>query len=343
VLLLAYLSKVWQKCMHADHEFTNWREQLGVLIRNSQEKKRLAEGAGVKPITLQRWADGDSQPRETNLLRLAQELPPDIAARFLNLATVEFPSLAQVHFENNIIAPEINADLYNQVLQLYAKMPVMLARQQLQDLILKHALTHLDPTGGGMSLTLLYCVPPRLGEKVRALCQNGGQGTPPWPRDLERKVLFVGAESLAGSTASACHAIMADRHEDPQYNWDKDEESAAASPILRQAKIAGVLVASSARPRHFTQAHKNLLELYAHLIVLMFNPAEFYDSSQVQQLGVIPRIAAQEHHVQDIDRRATQKLAELQARGDSSVTMQQARHYVWQDIVDELLGLPPER
>jgi hypothetical protein len=325
--------------MEAKPDFTDWRELLGALISNTQEKKRLADEAKIRPITLKRWADRTSQPREENLLRLAQGLPAEKAALFLSLAEKEFPLLSQIHLEQNDISAEIEAELYTQVLQAYAKTPSPLARQLLQQIILKHAIQHLDPTGVGMSITLLCCIPPRPGEKVRALCQNGGLGTAPWPSDLERKVLFVGAESLAGSAVLHCRTMVAESRDDPvlaQYNWDLYEESAAAAPILRQACVAGALVASSARPRHFTQKHEHLLELYAHLIVLLFSSSDFYNLQGVE-LGIMPRIQKQEVWLQDIDRRATAKLSELQGRQQLSITMQQARQYVWQDIAADLL------
>src|SRR5258708_1279695 len=121
--------------MDAKREFTSWRELLGWLIKNPQEKKRLAQETAVKPITLKRWVDGESLSGEENLLHLAHVLPPDISSPFLHLIGEEFPFLTRESIEHSQIAQEIPSDLYAQALQLYAKTPASLARQHLQKLI----------------------------------------------------------------------------------------------------------------------------------------------------------------------------------------------------------------
>lgn len=301
----------------------------------------LAHEAGVKPVTLERWADGRSKPREENLLHLIRALAPEISPLFLSLAQEDFPALAQANLEQSRIATEIDAAFYKEVLQTYAKTPSPLACQRLQTLILTHALAHLDPTNVGMTIALLCCVPPRGGQKISALCQASSLSTPPWNRDQEQKRLFVGAESMAGTAVSTYQVFVADSREDMtiSVNWEMFEESAVAAPILRQAKVAGALVASSARSYHFTPAHKNLVELYAHLIMLSFNPTEFYELSAIQ-LGVMPNIELQAPYTAHINRRATQRVAEIQSRGNGSITIHEANQRVLQDIADELLKLP---
>lgn len=324
--------------MNTKREFTNWRELLEQLIKNSQEKKRLALGADVKPVTLERWAEGTSRPREENLLRLVQAFAPDTSAHFLRLAIEEFPSLAQVNIEQSRIDTELDSEFYKEVLQAYAKTPSSLSRQRLQKLILDHAIEHLDPTKVGMSVALLCCVPPRAGQKVFSLCQIDAHGTSPWSRDLEWKRLFVGAESVAGASVAGYSVFSADSRDVASVNWETFEESAVAAPILRQAKVAGALVVSSSRSCHFTQAHKNLVELYAHLVVLSFSPAEFYDSTAIQ-LRKMPSIDRQTPYISSIGRRAAQKLTEIQATGNGSASMHDAYLYVYQDVADELLSL----
>jgi hypothetical protein len=329
--------------MEAKQESSSWREFLGELIKNPQEKKRLALEANIRLITLKRWVEGKSRPREENLLGVAHALSPHLSATFLRLAEAEFPSLAQVNVEQNRIVPEIRSEIYAQVLQLYALTPASLARQTLEKLILEHAIKNLDPTRVGMAVTLLCCVPPRAGQKIRALCQIGGIGTPPWERDQERKVLFVGAESVAGTVVTGYRTLSIESREEISFspvNWEKLEQSTVAAPILRHARIAGALVASSARPYFFTPAHIRLLELYAHLIVLIFSPIEFYDPGDIQ-LGIMPKIASQDSYLTDFDQRVKRKLQEFQA-GKGGMTSQLAHQYVWQDIADELLSLPPE-
>jgi len=44
-------------------EAVTWRELLGRSIENLQERQRIANAMGVIPITLMRWANGESTPR----------------------------------------------------------------------------------------------------------------------------------------------------------------------------------------------------------------------------------------------------------------------------------------
>ena len=121
-------------------------------------------------------------------------------------------------------------------------------------------------------------------------------------------------------------------------NWTDYEQSAIASPILRQARVAGALLASSARPHYFDEVHQGLLDLYAHLAVLLFHPEEFYDSTDII-LGVMPPLAQQLPHFENFEQRVSLKLEEARLRR-TAMTVQQARQRAWQDIAEELLKIP---
>lgn len=334
---------VYQKDMEDKQEFATWQELLGQLIKNSQEKQRLAREASVKPITLRRWVSGESQPREENIRRLARALSPDLSALFLSLIEKSFPTFVRENLEHGRLVPEIPSEMYAQVLQLYAKTPRALARQKLYELIFERAIDHLDPDKLGMSITLICCVPPLPGKKIRSLRQVTGIGTPPWERNQERKTLFLGAESVAGDAVTTYHMASADSRDSISFSpvrWTDFENSAIAAPILRQAQIAGALLASSIQPHYFTQAHKSLLELYAHLVALMFSPAEFYDQSEIN-LGRMPDLSLQEPYLADFERRVALKFAEARV-SNSNITIQLAHQRVWQDIAEALLQLPAE-
>jgi GAF domain-containing protein len=336
-------SRGYNKNMEAKREFTDWRDFLAQVIKNSHERKRLAQEADIKEITLKRWVTRTSQPREDNLLQVGRAFSPELASVFLHLVEKEFPGLTQTEITYNRIVPEIPPELYAEVLQLYAKTPSSLARQNLQKLILEHLIKDLDPGKVGMVVTLVCCVPARPGQKIRALRQIGGIGTPPWEKDQEKKTLFVGAESVAGAAVTMYRTFAVDSRNDASLfsaNWESHEQSAVAAPILRQAKITGALVASSAQAHHFTSEHKALLELYAHLVALLFQPAEFYDPNEIE-LGRMPAIALQAPYFADFDRRIAKKHAEIQAN-HGSINSQLAHQYVWQDIADELLNLSLE-
>ena len=52
-----------------------WRELLGSIIRDPQERQRIASDLGVRTITLMRWANGESNPRLQTLHQLLGVLP----------------------------------------------------------------------------------------------------------------------------------------------------------------------------------------------------------------------------------------------------------------------------
>ena len=324
--------------MEAKRDFNTWREILGFLMKNSQEKQRLSREADVSLITLRRWVIGESNPREDNLRQLVLAVPPEFTAQFRRLLEIEYPSIAHEDLERGRIVPEIPAELYSQVMRVYAKTPAILARDALYKLIFERALEHLDPDKVGLSLALVCCVPPLPEQKVRSLRQIRGMGTPPFERELERKTMFLGSESVAGHAVMNYRMAIVESRDSNSFtsaNWTDHEESAIASPILRQARVAGALLASSTVPNYFTQAHQNLLELYAPLAGLMLDPHEFYDPMNIM-LGVMPVLDRQEPVFTNFEQRVTLKMTE-RTRERNVITIQQAHQLVWQDIAEELL------
>ncbi len=324
--------------MEAKREFNTWREMLGFLTKNPQEKQRLAREADVSIITLRRWVIGESNPREDNLRQLTLAIPAESAVQFRHLLEGEYSSIAHEDLERGRIVPEIPSELYAQVMRVYAKTPAILARDTLYKLIFERALEHLDPDKVGLSLALVCCVPPLAGQKVRALRQVRGMGTPPFERELERKTMFLGSESVAGHAVMNYRLAIVDSRDSTSFtsaNWTDYEESAIASPILREARVAGALLASSARSHYFTPAHQSLLELYAPLAGLMCDPDEFRDPIEIM-LGVMPELESQTPLFANFEQRVAFKMTE-RVQGRTSITIQQAHQLVWQDIAEELL------
>lgn len=327
--------------MEIKRNFSTWQEFLGQLIKSPQEKQRLAREAGVRPITLKRWVTGESQPREENMYRLARALAPDLSDTFLRLVEKEFPAFVHESFKHEHIASEIPSELYAQAMHMYAKTPPALVRDALYNLIVESALRQFDPDNRGISIALVTCVPPLPGQKIRCLRQVGGVGTPPWERDLGRKTIFLGSESIAGNAVMSYHLVSIDSRDSTSFtpaNWTDFEQSAIAAPILRQARVAGALLVSSNQPHYFTPTHQDLLEYYAHLAILLFDPGEFYDSTDIV-LSVMPGFALQAPHFANFEQRVSLKFAEATLR-KSSITLHLAHQRVWQDIAEELLQVP---
>lgn len=324
--------------MEKRHEPSTWQEYLGQLIEETQTRERMAEAVHVRPITLQRWASGVSKPRDENMRTLLKILPAEHSIAFLRLVTVDFPDLPLEDQAFEQVHPDLPSEFYSRVLSALALTPLPMARQTVQDLIFRQVLDQLDPDRQGMSVSLVCCVLPRHGEKVRSLREIGGLGTPPWPSDLTQKTMFLGAESLVGHVISTMRYNVINSRDEPTFlpaNWTEHERSVAAFPISRFARVAGGLLISSARENFFTEPRIHLLERYAHLAALIFEPGEFYDMSALD-LRMMPREKIQAPYFRDFNQRVSRKFAEAIAERQQ-ITLQEARQRTWQDLEDELL------
>src|SRR5258708_22226343 len=71
---------------------SSWRELLGRIIADPQEKQRVVNELGINPITLVRWVKGEVIPRDENLRRLLEVLPAHREA-LAQLLMEAFPTL----------------------------------------------------------------------------------------------------------------------------------------------------------------------------------------------------------------------------------------------------------
>jgi hypothetical protein len=325
------------------HEPGTWQAFLGQLIENSREKARLAKAVRVRPITLQRWAEGISRPREENIRALRKHLPAGSYPLFMRLLLRDFPELLKDELPEDRFHQSIPGEFYERALSNLALTPQPMYRQSMQDLLLQQIREHLDPDQHGISLALALCVPPRPSQKVRSLREIGGLGTPPWPYDLAEKPMFLGAESLGGYAIGHMRPYWINSRDEMTFfpaNWTEFERSAAAFPILRQAKVVGALIISSTVEFFFTAPRIAVIEKYSYLISCMFETEDAYSVEQIE-LRVMPAYARQVPLFLTYNRRVSLKFAESM-RSKNPITLQQVRQQVWQEIEDELLQLPQE-
>jgi hypothetical protein len=318
-----------------------WQELLGQIIEDSQEKQRIAQEVRVSPITLVRWVNKESKPRDENMRLLLKALPRDFYKQFTQLIAEDFPTFSLDHAMSANLLQEPPSEFYARVLSAYAKTPESLYTQAMYDLILQQAIEHLDPARQGMSVSIVRCVRPLRGIKVCSLRQVSGIGTPPWNRDLEQETIFLGAEALAGTAVINCRlASVQSREEQSAFaHWTEYEHSAAAYPLMRKTKVGGCLLVSSAQSHYFTRAYLALVEYYANLTALALEPDEFFDLKDIE-LGVMPHYTMQEPYFRDFSRRVTQKFTEAGIER-KLITLREAQTKVWQEIEEELLQLPP--
>lgn len=317
-----------------------WRELLGKILQDPRERARIAAELGVNPLTLTRWVNGESSPRSQNLQALLRALP-QYRELFFESMPEEFRQLFNEVAVKEDPQQEIPAAFYARIFYAHAELPDAMRSWSICDLILQQALQQLDPNRVGMEITVVRCMSPSHGHKVRSLRETVGRGTPPWNRELQQKTMFLGGESLAGYAVTTGHSAAIQTHEEGQgrypARWVDREESAAAHPIRRAGRIAGCLLFSSTQPNYFLPFRLALIESYAESMVLAFEREEFYELEQIE-LGIMPSLEEQQPYFSNFSRRVTNMLREA-AKSQQVMSIVEAEQVVWQQIEAELLQL----
>jgi hypothetical protein len=257
----------------------------------------------------------------------------------MSLLVSDYPELLREELPEEHSWEGIPSEFYSRAMSNLALTPQPLYRQSMQQLILQQMLEHLDPDRYGLLITLAICMPPpRLECKVRSLREIGGQGTPPWPRNLPEKSMFLGAESLAGYAITHGHPHVLNSLEEMacfSSEWTKHQQSMAAFPLWRQARIAGSLIVSSVQEAFFTQPRISVIESYTHLAACIFEPEEFFDPEKIE-LRLMPSHTLQRPYLSGYNQRVLQKFAEINVMGQR-ITLQEVCKLVWQDLEEVLI------
>lgn len=322
----------------------SWRTLLGRIIHDPQERQRIADELGVRPITLSRWVNKESIPRTQNLRHLLSIFPAQQRKLFLELVAEEFKDFPPISIEDTSLV--ISSAFYDQVLATHVSITDTLRCWTICSLIMQHALNQLDPEEQGLLLTVVRCMPPSGGDddKVKSLREYVALGTYPWNPDLEQKAMFLGAESLAGYAVSSCRfatiqSITEGRTLLPAHRVEF-EESAAAYPIMRSGRIAGCFLVSSVIRNNFVdQERLDLIQAYTNLLVLAFESEEFYAPAQFE-LRMMPNSTVQQRYFTNFRQRVGHTMIRAVHEG-LPMNHNQAEQQVWSHLEDELLQLPP--
>ena len=324
-------------------EATSWRELLGSIIQDPQERRRLATELGINPVTLTRWVNNESSPRSQSIQRLLNALPQHRKA-LLDQLLDEFGGLIDEADDSSTedLLYKIPNEFYFRVLRTRATIPKVLRFSSLCDLILQQALEQLDPNRVGIAVTVVRCMPPSTDKKIRSLRESVGRGTPPWESNLDQQAILLGAESLAGNAVSLSRLVVnQDLSEEyslsPGYHG-QGEESAAAAPIMLEGKVAGCLLISSSQKNYFQQSRQTLIESYADLIAVAFESAEFYDNRQIE-LGLVPFQDVQKLYLSSFRQRLSETMIQA-TKNQQPLTIFEAEQIVWQQFEAEMLRLP---
>ena len=325
-------------------EQQTWRDLLGKIIQDTQERQRIADELGVNPITLNRWVSSDSKPRPYLLRRLLNVLPENRSV-LPELIAEEFPEFALTEKEGlaEDFAQEIPSEFYNRILQVRATISRVIRFSSICNLILQQALVQLDPHCVGMAAIVARCMPPSRENKIRSLRESIGRGTPPWKSELEQEAILLGAESLAGYAIMTGRTVVNQNLKEgpslfPAYSGVL-EESTAAAPITFEGNIAGSLLLYSTQPNYFLPSRLNLIASYANLIALAFRSEEFYEPQRID-LGLAHSHLEQKPYLSGFRQRLADIMVQA-ARNSQPINIFEAEQLVWQQIEEELLQLPP--
>lgn len=323
------------------HEFETWRDLLRSIINDPQEKARLSEELGIRTITLTRWAVGETDPRPQNLRHLLAALPHH-REQMLDLIRKEagFEEFSDAGIDDS--SNEIPSTFYTSVFTARSSTVDNMRYWSICNLILQQAIGQLDPDRVGMAIHVVRCMPPwPIDQKIHSLRESVGIGTPPWSGDLEQKAMFLGAESLCGYVVTLCRPAANQNVEDvynliPAHRVEH-EKSAAVHPILYAGRIAGCLLVSSTQVNYFlSHARTTLIEHYANLLALAFEPEEFYEPQDIE-LRYMPDQEIQKKFFADFRHRVANTMIEG-SRNRRPVNNIQAEKIVWQKLEEELFS-----
>ncbi|HLG75336.1 MAG TPA: GAF domain-containing protein [Ktedonobacteraceae bacterium] len=320
-------------------EVQTWRELLGKLAGDPQERQRIAEALGINTVTVARWISGKSNPRQDNLRPLLDIFPAH-RQQFVELIEKEFPYFGLHSQQNDELHSTIPSTFYAHILGAFVRTPLQLRNKTICLLVLQQMVEHLDPQRQGMIATIFQCIAPRPGHKVRSLRLTFTRGTGPFAIQGNSWIQLAGAEAQTGLAASKGHPIVVQSAEEgarlfPTHRIGQTE-SVAAYPILIGDRVAGVVCVNSMQVGYFTPIRREILQNYTDLLTLAFEQHEFY-SLQAIELGVMPSGMQQQPLVNRFHQRLTQHLI---ATSRNPQLRMAAEPLAWQEIEEELLSIP---
>ena len=327
-------------------ETQTWRTLLGSILQDGQERQRIASELNMNPVTLTRWAIGETKPRVQNLQQLLRAVPVKNRETMIELLSAEFPDFAHLAREpvDEGSSQEIPSAFYTGVLRAYTVTPKQQRFWSISNLVLQQALGQLDSSQLGMEVTIAQCMPIRNTDKVRSLRERIGRGTKPWDTNREQRAIFLGIETLAGLALSSLRLRVVQNRSERQIlfsnTWVEYEESAVACPIMFEGRLAGCLLVSSTQPDYFLTFRQQLIQNYADLLVLAFDPDEFYSPQEIG-LRAMPSPEVQRLHFSRLRQRISDVMLESYQQGHQ-INVVEAEQIVWQRLEEELLQLPLE-
>lgn len=335
--------------MTISSEPETWRQLLALRISDLDERRRIAQLAGVDEVTLKRYAEGKTKRIRPHLLRpLVAAWPSGERPLLTRLILEEFPDFVPGEQPaaplNGLSATEastrIPLEVYERAMRAHTATPLSLRSWVISNLVLSAALEQLDPGPHtvGVEVVLVQCLRCNHSESVGCLRETCLLGTPPWRTD-QITPLFLGAESLSGYAATTARpAICQNLRTNPAFlpvRLEAYEESAAAYPLLQGERVGGCLLAAAAQIDFFTLARLQLVNAYADLAVLALRDDQFYEKQAIQ-LSTMPTTDVQQAHFASFRSRVN---GLINAPDRQVANIVEAEQLVWSQLAEELMSL----
>ncbi len=274
-----------------DEEAQTWRDLLGKVAAQPEERYRIAAALRINSITITRWITGTSNPR-LETLRTLPRILPEYREQLITLLKQEYPNF----FANEPIVDmplTIPSSFYSHVLNTYSMQPERLRASSLCSTILQQIIQHFDPENEGLVAYIVQCVVPDPGHKVRSMRVIMGYGGSTASSPFTNQTCFCGAESQAGLAALAAHLVVIQNPEEARRiipgQYAIVRGSSLAIPLLQYDRIAGCVCFASSQENYFSSERIGLLKHYANLLTIAFKPSEFYPLSDVNLAMMPPR------------------------------------------------------
>ena len=117
------------------------------------------------------------------------------------------------------------------------------------------------------------------------------------------------------------------------------EQSLVAYPIMRSGCIAGCFLAASTQPEYFLATERlQLLQHYAELAALAFEPEEFYAREHIE-LCIMPSTDVQHFYLTSLQQRISHIMADAVVN-QHPLNSLEAEQLAWQQIEAELFQRP---
>ena len=319
-----------------------WRDVLSKIISDSQERQRIADALGIHQVTLQRWVNGTSTPRRERLHALLK-IFPEYSQQLSPSLQEAFPGFTLQDTPDEALVPEIPPTFYARVFNTYITSPSAWRSSTICSLVLQQITTHLDPLQMGLVAVIAQCMPPKEDMKVRSLRATIGRGTSPW-HCVETHTEFIGAESVIAHALRTGHLVSLQNHSDLEHwyapPYQIAAESAVFCPLLQYDRVAGCRCRASSQPHHVSQIHLDLVQSYTDLLLLGFEPHEFYTFDDIA-LGIMPPFEMQQPLLASFQPRVIQHMLQG-SQTLQLLTRSKAEEHVWREIEAELLRLSVE-